>query len=248
MQPSPTPEKRDRNTRNEETESRRSLDSKSTSHGNSKWKPDPTSVSSCEYQEYQCHLEERQEEDSMSSSPSNQIKAETGVPGACPAAPTDSAESLSLNPDCSSAQSKTSVSMTESDRLLSQFEAVQFPPHLFQIQNHDAPSSVGYAKPRRRFGHSNADSHTHTEDQAFLCGLCGKSFSSSGRLKGHQRIHTGEKPYQCHICTKRFNQTAHLKVHLRVHTGEKPFSCPVCGKSFTQSNKVKRHLVTHARD
>ncbi|XP_073529748.1 uncharacterized protein [Phyllobates terribilis] len=79
----------------------------------------------------------------------------------------------------------------------------------------------------------------------FICGVCGKSCTSSN-FQMHMRTHTGERPYKCPHCDKSFIRGFHLKIHLRTHTGERPYKCPQCDKSFRDNSSFARHQKIHS--
>ncbi|KAJ4425818.1 hypothetical protein ANN_27444 [Periplaneta americana] len=43
---------------------------------------------------------------------------------------------------------------------------------------------------------------SHALKKSFKCDICGKCFSSSGKIKVHFRIHTGERPFKCDLLNK----------------------------------------------
>lgn len=55
----------------------------------------------------------------------------------------------------------------------------------------------------------------------YLCSICGRSFSTSQRLKIHSFTHSGLKDFKCKYinCEKRFATEFRLKSHTRTHTG-----------------------------
>uniref|UniRef100_A0AAQ4PRW3 C2H2-type domain-containing protein n=1 Tax=Gasterosteus aculeatus aculeatus TaxID=481459 RepID=A0AAQ4PRW3_GASAC len=59
---------------------------------------------------------------------------------------------------------------------------------------------------------------------------CGKLFRSL--LTRHDRTHTEERAYSCSECGKSFRSVAELKTHTRYHAGERPFKCGGCGEGI----------------
>ncbi|GAB1604229.1 zinc finger protein 436-like [Argonauta hians] len=75
----------------------------------------------------------------------------------------------------------------------------------------------------------------------YACDVCGKCFSSVGKLSTHHKIHTRPKLFNCDVCNKAFSRRDHLRVHKRIHSGERPFKCDVCGYAFTRVDHLERH-------
>ncbi|XP_029457786.1 zinc finger protein 420-like [Rhinatrema bivittatum] len=86
----------------------------------------------------------------------------------------------------------------------------------------------------------------HTGDRSNICKVCGKGFRRHTSLIIHERIHTGERPYQCATCGKNFIQRQHLTTHVKTHTGERPFLCIECGKGFRWRSELVKHQRVHA--
>lgn len=104
----------------------------------------------------------------------------------------------------------------------------------------------------------------------FTCRSCGKTASSRGDLRKHERVHTGERPYVCHTCGKSFTQSSNLRTHERTHAVQRdrrafvtaypdnagllptslpasggPYQCPTCGKAFLDAGNLRAHERTH---
>ena len=61
-------------------------------------------------------------------------------------------------------------------------------------------------------------------EKAYMCNLCGESFSQSQSLNKHKKSHTGDKDYVCVICNKSFINKYNLTTHIKTPTGDKGLS------------------------
>ncbi|XP_024117531.1 zinc finger protein 436 [Oryzias melastigma] len=89
---------------------------------------------------------------------------------------------------------------------------------------------------------------------AWLCAVCGKTFSCRSRLQTHEVIHSGMKPHRCDLCPKAYMRTNDLEHHKKVvHSDttskpQKPSSllCHLCGKEFKCRSQLAVHFQTHS--
>ncbi|MBN3310753.1 ZNF81 protein, partial [Amia calva] len=117
--------------------------------------------------------------------------------------------------------------------------------HLARSTAHSSNRCPQCGKSFSTAGNLKIHQRIHKGERLYCCAQCGKRFSHPGNLKAHQRIHTGERPYRCPQCGKCFIQSGDLQRHQRIHTGERPYVCAQCGKSFSHSGNLKAHQRIH---
>ncbi|KAK2575610.1 hypothetical protein KPH14_011314 [Odynerus spinipes] len=78
------------------------------------------------------------------------------------------------------------------------------------------------------------------------CG-CQWAFSSSSKLKRHQKKHTNERKFVCDVisCGKAFMRSEHLKEHRLTHTEGRYFQCCVCNTKFSAKSSLYVHIKKH---
>ncbi|KAM6153707.1 zinc finger protein 584 [Erethizon dorsatum] len=103
---------------------------------------------------------------------------------------------------------------------------------------------AGGSAPTKNLAHPD-DHKDPPEEDAHVCGECGKAFSYASKLRKHRKIHMGLRPFQCSECGKTFSRKDALVLHERTHTGERPYECSRCGKAFSVLSTLIRHRKVH---
>ena len=76
----------------------------------------------------------------------------------------------------------------------------------------------------------------------FSCKDCLVVFSSSGRLKHHQKVsHKGPPAFHCATCPKAFRKLSSVGKHQQTCGGERPHACDTCGVTYKRADHLRRH-------
>jgi KRAB domain-containing zinc finger protein len=65
-----------------------------------------------------------------------------------------------------------------------------------------------------------------------------KSFTQQSNLKMH---HSEECAFICEACNKSFPEKSNLHIHQHACGGVRPLTCDVCNKSFMEQDNLKVH-------
>ena len=103
----------------------------------------------------------------------------------------------------------------------------------------------GYSCPLRTTMEIHKQTHIPDKPRPFICIQCSHTFTSSKKLKYHERAVHGDTKFCCPICLKELSCQGSLNRHQRVHTGERPYSCLECGHAFSSASSLKKHLIAH---
>ncbi|KAL3889350.1 hypothetical protein ACJMK2_001694 [Sinanodonta woodiana] len=112
--------------------------------------------------------------------------------------------------------------------------------------NFDIHGETGDDTGDNEIGNEN-DSSQEKKDRLlmgdFKCGICSKTFESTGKLHLHEQLHTKFKPYTCRFCGQRFAKASMRVDHEKQHKGEDiNCVCAVCGSLFTSLQTLKAHM------
>ncbi|KAM6967512.1 zinc finger Y-chromosomal protein-like [Aplochiton taeniatus] len=87
---------------------------------------------------------------------------------------------------------------------------------------------------------------SRSDPRKYLCPNCGRLFRHMGRLRAHMLTHSRNQSYSCGICGKTLENWKKLWQHQRVHRQWKGrFTCPVCGQGFRFVGSYKGHMKKH---
>ncbi|KAI0843118.1 hypothetical protein F5Y06DRAFT_256948 [Hypoxylon sp. FL0890] len=94
--------------------------------------------------------------------------------------------------------------------------------------------------------HSEKVTPESTAQTQFMCSTCGMSFSSQGKLNGHNRRH--EKKHNCTQCGRRFSEVRDLRRHVQSMHQQLWTKCPQCGKKLKRrEDNLRRHMTQYCK-
>ena len=78
----------------------------------------------------------------------------------------------------------------------------------------------------------------------YVCGNCGKSFSTKPNLHSHKKIAHSSFRYDCTLCHKQYKDLDSLQDHVQYWHKGKKYNCELCESTFT----FRSRLSTHRRE
>lgn len=84
------------------------------------------------------------------------------------------------------------------------------------VPEQDPPPLHGYIEISDEVLQKGVQNHQN----ASICKICHKSFSTKGSLQRHMLVHQNMAPFCCVSCGSRFKSKFQLKEHERLHTGD----------------------------
>jgi len=135
------------------------------------------------------------------------------------------------------------ASFGTTEDLVTHFKSKHREKSKLKVNEEPKTSTRVAATPSRRGG----GHQTSTRPRAYLCDVCGKSYTQSSHLWQHLRFHQGVKPFACNFegCDRRFTIRPDLNDHVRkCHTGERKsiikLNLHILQCSFLRSLRVHR--------
>ncbi|KAI1802365.1 hypothetical protein F4811DRAFT_573037 [Daldinia bambusicola] len=94
---------------------------------------------------------------------------------------------------------------------------------------------------------SEKGSNEHLTRPDFVCGICGVSLPTQGKLNTHNRRH--EKKHCCNQCDWRFSEARDLRRHVQSMHQQEQEPCPQCGKKFKRrGDNLRRHMTRYCKN
>ncbi|XP_030041818.1 zinc finger protein 271-like [Microcaecilia unicolor] len=115
------------------------------------------------------------------------------------------------------------------------------------------PEHQRHLRTKSPFQDSNSDpepsklpQEERTENESFLCDICGTIFYRNEHFLLDKRTDSRERSFSCSHCEKSLKQEINLKLKQKIHAEFTPFSCNESSKSFYhQESSLITHQGTH---